>query len=195
MQRFFKENGIEIQSLPEDANILKNGTVDFVTFSYYATGCVSADETKVNSGAAGAFGAPNPYLKESQWGWNIDSLGLRFYLNEFYRRYQKPIMITENGLGAEDTLESDGSIHDPYRIDYMKQHIEAMSEAIEDGVDLIGYMPWGIIDLTAASTGQMSKRYGIIYVDADDHGQGTYDRYKKDSFYWYQKVTESNGIK
>lgn len=193
MQRFFKENGIKIKTLPEDAAILQKGTVDFVTFSYYATGCVAADETKANSGAAGAFGAPNPYLKESQWGWNIDPLGLRFYLNEFYRRYQKPLMVTENGLGAEDVLESNNVIHDPYRIDYMKQHIEAMSEAIKDGVDLIGYMPWGIIDLTAASTGQMSKRYGIIYVDADDHGQGSFNRYKKDSYYWYQKVTASNG--
>lgn len=193
MKRFFRDNGIAIETQPGDDQILKNGTVDFVTFSYYATGCVTTDKSKGHDGAAGAFGAPNPYLKESQWGWPIDPMGLRFFLNEFYRRYQKPLMVTENGLGAEDRLTPDGKIHDPYRIDYMKQHVEAMADAIKDGVDLIGYMPWGIIDLTAASTGQMSKRYGIIYVDADDNAQGTYDRYKKDSYFWYQKCTKSNG--
>lgn len=192
MKSYFKNNNIVIKKEKNDDEILKNGTVDFVTFSYYATGCVKANAKKKSNGAINAFGEPNPYLKKSQWGWNIDPIGLRFYLNEFYRRYKKPIMITENGLGAEDKLE-DGQIHDPYRIDYMRQHIEAMSDAINDGVDLIGYMPWGIIDLTAASTGQMSKRYGIIYVDANDEGNGTFKRYKKDSFYWYQKVTESNG--
>jgi len=192
MNSFFNNNDIEISKKPGDDAILKDGTVDFVTFSYYATGCVTAEKQKESNGSINVFGVPNPYLKTSQWGWTIDPMGLRFFLNEFYRRYKKPIMITENGLGAEDKLE-DGKIHDPYRIDYMKQHIEAMSDAIKDGVDLIGYMPWGIIDLTAASTGQMSKRYGIVYVDADDNGEGTFNRYKKDSFYWYKKVTNSNG--
>ncbi|KAE9565552.1 6-phospho-beta-glucosidase [Companilactobacillus paralimentarius DSM 13238 = JCM 10415] len=192
MNRFFRENGIVISKEKGDDEVLKNGTVDFVTFSYYPTGCVQAKEEKKSNGAINAFGTPNPYLKKSQWGWNIDPVGLRFYLNEFYRRYKKPIMITENGLGAEDKLEN-GKIHDPYRIEYMRQHVEAMSEAIKDGVNLIGYMPWGIIDLTAASTGQMSKRYGIVYVDADDQGRGTFDRYRKDSFYWYQQVINSNG--
>jgi len=192
MKNYFEKNNIVISKEPSDDEVLKEGTVDFVTFSYYATGCVAASDDKKAGGSINAFGIPNPYLKKSEWGWNIDPMGLRFFLNEFYRRYNKPIMITENGLGAEDKLEN-GKIHDPYRIDYMKQHIEAMSDAIDDGVDLVGYMPWGIIDLTAASTGEMKKRYGIIYVDADDNGQGTFDRYKKDSFFWYQKVTSSNG--
>lgn len=192
MKSYFKKNNIVISKYSEDDEILRNGTVDFVTFSYYATGCVTAKKEKKSNGSVNVFGVPNPYLKASQWGWTIDPMGLRFFLNEFYRRYNKPIMITENGLGAVDKLEN-GKVHDQYRIDYMKQHVEAMSDAIQDGVDLIGYMPWGIIDLTAASTGQMSKRYGIIYVDADDNGNGTFDRYKKDSFYWYQKVTKSNG--
>lgn len=189
MARYFKENDIVICKEQGDDKILKEGVVDFVTFSYYATGCVTTDKSKIGS----FFGVDNPYLEASQWGWCIDPIGLRYFLNEFYRRYQKPIIVTENGLGAVDILEQDGTIHDDYRIDYLRQHIEAMSEAIEDGVELLGYTTWGIIDLTAASTGQMSKRYGIIYVDADDFGNGTFDRYKKDSFYWYQKVISTNG--
>ena len=138
-------------------------------------------------------GAKNPYLKATDWNWQIDPKGLRYTLNHVYDRYQIPIMITENGLGAFDTLEEDGSIHDSYRIQYLKEHIEQMKEAIRDGVDLIGYTPWSSIDLVSVSTGEMEKRYGFIYVDKDNLGNGTLKRYKKDSFYWYQNVIKSNG--
>ena len=139
------------------------------------------------------MGAQNPYLEASQWGWTIDPKGLRYLLNEIYSRYEVPIMIVENGLGAVDEIASDGGIHDDYRIAYLKAHIEQMKEAIEDGVDLIGYTPWGCIDLVSASTGEMKKRYGFIYVDKDNDGNGTLERKRKDSFFWYQKVIRSNG--
>ena len=135
----------------------------------------------------------NPYLKTSDWGWQIDPLGLRITLNALYDRYQKPLFIVENGLGAKDKIEEDGTIQDDYRIDYLREHIKAMKDAIEDGVDLMGYTTWGCIDLVAASTGEMSKRYGFIYVDKDDQGNGTLERRKKKSFDWYRKVIESNG--
>ena len=137
-------------------------------------------------------GLKNPYLEISAWGWQIDSKGLRFYLNEVYGRYHIPVMVVENGLGAEDTVE-DGHIHDSYRIAYMRSHIEQMKEAIEDGVELMGYTPWGCMDLVSLSTGEMRKRYGMIYVDRDDNGEGTGRRIRKDSFNWYKKVIESNG--
>ena len=139
------------------------------------------------------MGPKNPYLSYSEWGWSFDADGLRYSLNEYYGRYQIPIMVVENGLGAIDTLENDGSIHDNYRIEYIKAHIKAMDQALEDGVDLRGYTPWGCIDLVSASTGEMKKRYGFIYVDKDNNGNGTLDRYRKDSFYWYKKVIASNG--
>ena len=135
----------------------------------------------------------NPYLETSDWGWQIDPLGLRITLNYLYDRYQKPLFIVENGLGAKDTIEEDGSILDDYRIDYLRKHIKAMKDAIDDGVDLIGYTTWGCIDLVAASTGEMSKRYGFIYVDKDDQGNGTLERRKKKSFNWYKHVIASNG--
>ena len=138
-------------------------------------------------------GAKNPYLTSSEWGWQIDPDGLRFTLNELYSRYQIPLLVVENGLGAFDKLEEDKSVHDPYRIDYLKKHIIAMEETIEDGVDLFGYTWWGWIDLTSASTGEMGKRYGFVYVDSDDYGNGSFERFKKDSFYWYKKVIASNG--
>ena len=138
-------------------------------------------------------GVKNPYLESSDWGWQIDPDGLRYTLNELYARYQIPLMVVENGLGAFDKVESDGSIHDEYRIDYLRKHIRCMEEAVNDGVDLIGYTPWGCIDLVSASTGEMGKRYGFVYVDSDDLGNGTFDRSRKDSFYWYKKVIESNG--
>ncbi|EGL48012.1 glycosyl hydrolase, family 1 [Streptococcus anginosus SK52 = DSM 20563] len=139
------------------------------------------------------MGEKNPYLEASDWGWQIDPVGLRITLNKLYDRYQVPLFIVENRLGALDKVEADGSIHDSYRIDYLKAHIEQMYEAIEDGVELMGYTPWGRIDLVSASTSEMSKRYGFIYVDADDEGNGSYDRSRKDSFFWYQKVIETNG--
>ncbi len=192
-KRYFEENEIEIEMDPADAAILKEGKVDFYSFSYYMSYCTAnksdAEKTSGNMGMS----LKNPYLEASEWGWSIDPEGLRYYLNELYARYQIPLMIVENGLGANDILNEDGSIHDPYRIDYMRKHIRAMEEAIKDGVDLIGYMPWGCIDLVSASTGEMKKRYGFIYVDKNNDGSGTLNRYKKDSFEWYKKVIKTNG--
>ena len=150
-----------------------------------------ASKEKVSGNMVG--GVKSPYLKTSDWGWQIDPVGLRWSLNEIYSRYGKPIMVVENGLGAYDKLEADGSIHDPYRIDYLRAHIQQMAEAVKDGVDLIGYTPWGCIDLVSASTGEMAKRYGFIYVDKYDDGTGDLSRRRKDSFYWYQKVIATNG--
>ena len=156
--------------------------------------CITTTAQKEVTNGNLVLGVKNPYLNASDWGWQIDPIGLRYTLNVLYDRYQKPLFIAENGLGAFDTLEADGSIHDPYRIDYLRAHIEQMKRAVEeDGVDLMGYTPWGCIDLVSASTGQMAKRYGFVYVDADDSGNGTFKRYKKDSFYWYKKVIETNG--
>ena len=138
-------------------------------------------------------GAKNPYLRYSDWGWAYDPTGLRYFLEVVYDRYQIPLMVVENGLGSHDELEEDGSVHDQYRIDYLRDHVREMSRAIDEGVDLIGYTPWGCIDLISASTGEMRKRYGFIYVDRDDKGNGTYERSRKDSFYWYKKVIASNG--
>lgn len=139
-------------------------------------------------------GAKNPYLKASDWGWQIDPDGLRWTLNELYGRYRIPLMVVENGLGAFDTVEDDGAIHDSYRIDYLRMHIEAMKKAVEvDGVDLMGYTPWSCIDLVSASTGEIGKRYGFVYVDADDKGNGIFDRSRKDSFFWYKNVIGSSG--
>ena len=193
-RRFFAEHNIQIQMEPGDLDILKQGTVDLHTFSYYMSTCVSAQDAskeKVSGNMVG--GVKNPYLKASDWGWQIDPVGLRWSLNEIYSRYGKPMMVVENGLGAYDKLEADGSIHDPYRIDYLRAHIQQMAEAVKDGVDLIGYTPWGCIDLVSASTGEMAKRYGFIYVDKYDDGTGDLSRRRKDSFYWYKKVIATNG--
>lgn len=183
----------EIQMEPGDLETLKQGTVDFYSFSYYMSNCVSHEDNDSKIGGNLIAGLKNPYLEASDWGWQIDPDGLRYVLNELYARYQIPLMVVENGLGAFDKKEEDGSIHDNYRIDYLRKHIAAMKEAVEDGVDLIGYTPWGCIDLTSASTGEMKKRYGFVYVDSDDYGNGTFDRFKKDSFYWYKKVIATNG--
>ena len=191
--RYLKENDIHINFGENDEDILKSGTVDFFTFSYYSTGCVTTDKNLEKTNGNLIFGVANPYLEKSQWGWQIDPLGLRYFLNEIYDRYHIPIMVVENGLGQDDKLEIDKTVHDDYRIEFMKQHIQAMSEAVDDGVELVGYTPWGCIDLVAASTGEMIKRYGFVYVDVDNLGNGTYNRYKKDSFYWYKKVIETNG--
>ena len=193
----YENNHIKFELTDEDKEILKNGTVDFITFSYYMSACVSADpEVLANQGGNMMFGVSNPYLKASDWGWQIDPVGLRIALNDFYSRYQKPLMVVENGLGASDKVEVDGSIYDSYRIDYLRAHIEQMDKAInEDGVDLIGYTPWGCIDLVSASTGEMEKRYGFIYVNIQDDGSGDASRSRKDSFYWYAEVIKSNGEK
>ena len=193
-ERFFEENNIVIKKEDGDDEILKNGTVDFYTFSYYMTNCVSTDpEVAANSSGNLMGGVKNPYLKASDWGWQIDPKGLRYTLNELYGRYQIPLMVVENGLGAYDKLEEDGSIHDSYRIDYLREHIREMKEAVKDGVDLMGYTPWGWIDVVSASTGEMAKRYGFVYVDKYDDGTGDLGRRRKDSFYWYKKVIASNG--
>ncbi|MEG0452107.1 MAG: glycoside hydrolase family 1 protein [Coprobacillus sp.] len=193
MNRYFKEHNIEIKKEAGDDEILKAGPVDFYTFSYYMSVCQSADPDKTKGQGNIMGGVNNPYLKASDWGWQIDPKGLRYTLNEIYDRYQLPMMVVENGLGAYDKLESDGSVHDDYRIGYLREHIEQMHEAILDGVNLIGYTPWGCIDLVSASTGEMAKRYGFIYVDRNDDGTGDFGRLKKDSFYWYKKVIETNG--
>ena len=193
-----EKEGVVLDCTEEDLQALKEGTVDYISFSYYCSRCTSADPEIIKNHARGnaVFEAVvNPYLKASDWGWQIDPLGLRVTLNTLYDRYEKPLFIVENGFGAADTVEEDGSIHDPYRIAYMKAHIEAMKQAVEeDGIPLLGYTSWGCIDLVSASTGEMKKRYGFIYVDKDNDGNGTLKRMKKDSFYWYQNVIRTNGV-
>lgn len=192
--RMWRENGVELVMGENDLAELAAGTVDFISYSYYATNCATTHEGVEKDGKGNlVMGAKNPYLQYSDWGWSIDADGLRYTLNEIYGRYGIPVMVVENGLGAADTVEADGSIHDPYRIEYLRAHVQAMAEALDDGVDLIAYTPWGCIDLVAASTGEMHKRYGMIYVDRHDDGTGTFERRRKDSFFWYKKVIESNG--
>lgn len=195
MKKYFMEHGIDLVFGKEDEQILQEGTVDFYTFSYYMTSCATANIENSDDRVGGNLfgGVKNDYLETSEWGWQIDPVGLRYTLNEIYDRYEVPLMIVENGLGAVDRMTPERKIHDTYRIDYLKRHIIEMEKAIEDGVDLIGYTPWGCIDLVSGGTGEMSKRYGFIYVDKDDEGNGTFERSKKDSFYWYQQVIRSNG--
>lgn len=192
-KRYFKEKNITLKINDRDLEIINKGKVDFFSFSYYSTGCVSTDPELTKQTGNLIFGIKNPYLKASEWEWTIDPIGLRYYLNELYDRYRVPLMIVENGLGAVDTVELDGSIHDHYRIEYLRQHISAIREAIEDGVQLIGYLAWSSIDLISASTGEMDKRYGFIYVDKNNEGKGTLNRTRKDSFFWYKKVIASSG--
>lgn len=191
IERYFEENNIRFHKEEQDDDILKRGTAEFISFSYYSTMTVS---TEKESGVVENLfaGLPNPYLKKSEYGWSIDPKGLRYFLNELYGRYEVPLMVVENGLGSPDQLEN-GKIHDQYRIEYLREHIIAMKGAIQDGVDLIAYTPWGCIDLVSASTGEMRKRYGFIYVDKDNDGNGDLSRIRKDSFYWYKKVIETNG--
>ncbi|HEY2491605.1 MAG TPA: glycoside hydrolase family 1 protein [Paenibacillus sp.] len=193
MERYFEENDIVIQKKDDDDEILKKYTVDYISFSYYMTLTVSVSPEGERAKGNLFGGVKNPYLKASEWGWQIDPIGLRIMLNTMYDRYQKPLFIVENGLGAYDKVEEDGSIHDTYRIDYLSQHIAQMKEAVADGVELMGYTSWGPIDLVSMSTSEMSKRYGFIYVDLDDDGKGSLNRSKKDSFEWYKKVIASNG--
>ncbi len=189
---YLRELGGTLTLEKEDLAILKQGKVDFYSFSYYMSGC-AAEDSKIMKEQLSVFSTmKNPYLPSSTWGWQIDSLGLRYYLNEVYGRYQIPLYIVENGLGAIDAF--DGKIvHDPYRINYLREHIKSIEKAIDDGVDVRAYLMWGCIDIVSASTGEMRKRYGFIYVDKDDQEKGTYKRYKKDSFFWYKKVIASNG--
>ena len=192
--KYMDKKGITPIMEDGDIELLRNNTVDFISLSYYNSRCVRTDENKDVAEGNIFKSTKNPYLSHSEWGWPIDPLGLRITLNHVYDRYQKPLFIVENGLGAKDTLDENNYVNDDYRIDYLKAHIKAMRDAVEkDGVDLLGYTSWGPIDLVSASTGEMSKRYGFIYVDKDDKGNGTLKRYKKKSFYWYKKVIESNG--
>ncbi|WP_113868194.1 6-phospho-beta-glucosidase [Paraliobacillus ryukyuensis] len=194
-KRFFRDNDLTIKMEDGDEEILRNNTVDYIGFSYYASRCISTDpEILKNQTAGNVFGSvKNPYLKTSEWGWTIDPKGIRITANQLYDRYQKPLFVVENGLGAVDQFASDGSIQDDYRIDYLRQHFEQLGEAIEDGVEIIGYTSWGPIDLVSASTGEMKKRYGYIYVDRDNEGKGSLQRKRKKSFDWYKKVIASNG--
>ena len=192
-KRYWEERGIDIKMEPDDEKILREGKVDFFTFSYYMTSCISTDPANQPVDGNIIAGTKNPYLESSDWGWQIDPKGLRYTLNEVYGRYQIPVMVVENGLGAYDKKEADGSINDDYRIDYLRKHIEQMKEAVKDGVDLMGYTPWGCIDLVSASTGEMAKRYGFIYVEKYDDGTGDLSRKKKKSFDWYKKVISTNG--
>ncbi|NIB64693.1 glycoside hydrolase family 1 protein [Streptococcus pseudopneumoniae] len=197
IQRFFKENDINIKFESGNKELLAENTVDFISFSYYMSSVQANDPENYQSSIGNLLGGiANPYLESSEWGWQVDPIGLRIVLNNLYDRYQLPLFIVENGLGAKDVLieGADGpTVDDDYRIDYLKKHLQQVGEAIEDGVELLGYTTWGCIDLVSASTAQMSKRYGFIYVDRNDDGSGTLNRYKKKSFYWYKEVIESNG--
>ncbi len=191
----FKRKDIRIPFEPEDEKILREGTVDFISFSYYFTNVAADAESPAERGGNGIFETiKNPYLKTSDWGWQIDPQGLRITMNNLYDRYQKPLFIVENGLGTADTVPSDGPIRDDYRIEYMRSHIFEMEKAVlEDGIPLLGYTMWGPLDIVSASTGEMKKRYGLIYVDKDDNGKGSLARSPKKSFYWYKAVIQSNG--
>lgn len=191
----YKNNGYSIKMTEEDLKAMKDYPVDFISFSYYSSSCVAkkADDAELTAGNT-VVAIKNPYLPSSDWGWQIDPIGLRISLVDLYDRYRKPLFIVENGLGAKDTVEADGNIQDDYRIDYLKEHCKEMYNAIyEDGVELMGYTTWGPIDLISNSTNQMSKRYGFIYVDVDDYGKGSYKRTKKKSFNWYKEVIATNG--
>ncbi|OSP84438.1 6-phospho-beta-glucosidase [Lacticaseibacillus paracasei] len=195
LYRHYGFTGADLDRTQEELSLLKQYHVDFLSFSYYMSG-VKEVTGKVDEKASGNMlgGTKNPFLKESEWGWQIDPTGLRIALDELYDRYQVPLFIVENGLGAKDNVNSDGKINDDYRINYLKSHIQAIQGAINDGVPVMGYTPWSCIDLVSASTGEMSKRYGFIYVDMDDEGHGTFARSKKKSFAWYKQVISSNGL-
>ena len=198
MKRYLREKGIEIHFEPGDEELLKNNTVDFLSFSYYMSTCATADKEKQAQGTGNLLGGvPNPTLKASEWGWQIDPKGLRYVLNQFYDRYQIPLFIVENGLGAVDELITDANgnktVEDDYRIDYLRDHLLQVEEAIKDGVEIMGYTTWGCIDIVSASTAELKKRYGFIYVDRNDDGSGTLERYKKKSFDWYKNVIATNG--
>lgn len=195
MERKFKELGITIDITEDDKKSLKE-TIDFISFSYYMTGCASADPAIAKNADANMLKmVSNPYLKESEWGWQIDPVGLRYILNYLYDRYQLPLFIAENGLGAHDVFNDQREIIDDYRINYLNDHLYQVGEAIQDGVDVIGFTSWGPIDLVSASTAQMSKRYGFIYVDRNDDGEGSLSRTRKKSFFWYKEIISSKGAK
>lgn len=192
-KHFFKENNIELEIADGDLEILEKYPVDFMSFSYYMSSIARKQKSGEETAGNLILSESNPYLEASDWGWQIDPVGLRITLNKLYDRYQVPLMVIENGLGALDKVEEDGSIHDQYRIDYLEYHVKQMYEAIEDGVDLMGYTWWGCTDLVSASTSEMSKCYGFVYVDADDQGNGSFDRSRKDSFFYYKDLIATRG--
>jgi 6-phospho-beta-glucosidase len=188
-----EKNALPVRE-PGDTEILKEGTVDFIGFSYYNSNVATTREEAQFTGGNMLNAVKNPYLKESEWGWAIDPIGLRLAMNNLYDRYGIPLFVVENGFGAQDSVEEDGSVHDPYRIDYLRRHIKAMKDAVlKDGVTCLGYAVWGCIDLVSAGTGEMKKRYGLIHVDKNDDGSGSLGRVKKDSFYWFRRCIASNG--
>lgn len=193
VKNMLKRKGITIVMAPGDEEVLKAHPVDYVSFSYYMSLTESAKEGLEKAAGNTIMGVKNPYLPSTDWGWQIDPKGLKISLIELYDRYKKPLIIVENGMGAVDKVESDGSIHDEYRIQYFRDHLKQMKEAVDEGVELFGYTSWAPIDLISAGTSQMSKRYGFIHVDQDDEGNGTLKRSRKDSFYWYKDVIASNG--
>lgn len=194
-KRYFAEHNIHIQMEEADMALLRENTVDYIAFSYYSSRLTGvSEETRRHVADGNAVTTlRNPYLDITAWGRQIDPVGLRITMNDLYDRYQKPLFVVENGLGCEDIPEADGSICDDYRIDYTRRHIQQMEEAMKDGVECMGYLPWGTIDLISAGGGEMKKRYGFIYVDKDNQGHGTLERRKKKSYEWYQKVIASNG--
>ncbi|MDU5949751.1 MAG: 6-phospho-beta-glucosidase, partial [Paenibacillus macerans] len=194
-KRFFRDHGLTIEMEPGDAELLKKHTVDYIGFSYYSSRTTSTDpEVNKKMTSGNVFGSvANPYLDKSEWGWTIDPLGLRITANQLHDRYQKPLFVVENGLGAHDEVTPEGEVNDDYRIDYLKRHLAELGEAIQDGCEILGYTSWGPIDIVSASSGEMRKRYGYIYVDRDNEGKGTLKRIKKKSFGWYKNVIQSNG--
>ncbi|MGV2966405.1 family 1 glycosylhydrolase [Paenibacillus sp. FSL H8-0317] len=194
MLSYFRRNEIDLKATEEEMDILRKYTSDFVALSYYSTRLVSSDkEDKEKTGGNINGTLKNPYLEANEWGWQIDPTGFRITLNELYDRYDQPLFIVENGFAVRETPDENNYLEDDYRIAYFRSHIKAMQDAMSDGVDIIGYTTWGTIDIVSASSGEMSKRYGLVYVDLDDKGQGTGDRFKKKSFDWYQEVVRSNG--
>lgn len=190
--RLWQEQGVEVSMEPEDEALISKYTADYLGFSYYRTSTHEYGKPFYGD-TGGDQGTPNPFLKSTPWGWQIDPLGFRYTLNELYDRYQIPLFAVENGLGQVDVPDENGAIHDDYRIEYLRQHVKAMKEALRDGVDLMGYTYWGPIDIISAGTAEMEKRYGFIYVDLDNEGRGTLERRKKDSFAWYKRLIETNG--
>ncbi|MBC1514681.1 family 1 glycosylhydrolase [Listeria immobilis] len=192
VSRIWSEEGVEVAMEPGDEEIIKSHTVDFLAFSYYRTSTHKFGQP-FHGDTGGDQGTPNPYLDSTPWGWQIDPLGLRYTLNELYDRYQIPLFVVENGLGQIDEIDENGEINDEYRIDYVRQHVLAMKEALQDGVEIMGYTYWGPIDIVSVGTGEMKKRYGFIYVDRDNDGNGTLERKKKKSFKWYADLIKNNG--
>ena len=193
MDRYFDRLGIKIEIEEGDEELLSENTVDFLAFSYYFSQISTTSQGWEKTAGNLVMANKNPYLETSEWGWQMDPIGLRVTLNQMWDRYQLPLYIAENGLGTADLLNEDGTVHDGYRIDYLRRHVECLKQAVIDGVDVRGYMVWGFIDVVACGPLTMDKRYGLIYVDLDNCGKGSGKRYRKDSFYWYQRCIASNG--